>query len=310
MTPFQHISLIRITLLCIWTVILLLTPLPNLAYLPSEIAEGWGLSWWLFNSSTVKHILFNQFFLWSLKVIGVGLCLISMFSTNNKWSFPSAVIIVFIFDAILRSFNGFINHAQLASLYILVILAILPKVTYYPAHYFFKFPLRNGFEDSSLNDKAYWSDFVYIIRLVVIIPYTFIALNRFIGGRIDVFTGDALMVYITGTSLDYSNYGFSFFIEIMQRPFWSFALKLGFFLTTFFEAASIGVLLSSWFRRLWLIVLIAFHFVTLFAMNILFWENLVLIAVLFLIWSSDTSEQYTKQYGVLYRLKGIFVNNK
>ncbi len=122
---------------------------------------------------------------------------------------------------------------------------------------------------------------VWLASLMLIIPYTYIAMNRLLDGGPRLFVGDALLADIALTSHWYAAYGFTVFLGLITIPWLAASLKVGFFVTTLFELSSALTLLSRRFRMAWLTVIVSFHFITLFAMNIFFWENLVLTVVIF-----------------------------
>jgi hypothetical protein len=132
---------------------------------------------------------------------------------------------------------------------------------------------------------------VWLASLMLIIPYTFIAMNRLIEGGPTLFLGDALLDDIALRSHWYAAYGFTVFLGLITIPWLAASLKAGFFVTTLFELSSAVTLISRRFRIAWLAVVASFHLVTLFAMNIFFWENLVLSVVIFGwgIWEADLS---------------------
>ena len=122
---------------------------------------------------------------------------------------------------------------------------------------------------------------VWLASLMLVLPYTYIAMNRLLEGGPRLFLGDALLDVIALTSHWYAAYGFTTFLGIIAVPWLATSLKAGFLLTTLFELSSALTLVSRRFRMAWLAVIVSFHLVTLFAMNIFFWENLVLSAVVF-----------------------------
>jgi hypothetical protein len=110
-----------------------------------------------------------------------------------------------------------------------------------------------------------------------VVPYTYIGLHRILEGGLAIFAGDTILDYVRRSSMRYSNYGFTVFLEIITLPWAAAVLKAGFLTTTLFEVASVGVLLSTRFRLAWVGMMVGFHLMTLVAMNLFFWVNLVLI---------------------------------
>ena len=196
------------------------------------------------------------------------------------------LVFIVVLDQLTKSLNGFINHAQLASLLVLLVFAAFGGRRYLPRLGFGPdgdTPRETG---SALPPAGGATGFqylpiVWLAGVMIIIPYTFIAMNRFFQGGLELFQGDALLDYIALTSRRYSVYGSSVFLDLIEVPWLAAALKGGYLVTTLFELTSAGVLFSRMFRRVWLLVIVPFHAVTLFAMNIFFWENVLLILVLF-----------------------------
>lgn len=270
----QHATALRMVVLAIWLAIVTITPYGTYARLPLEMSAGYGIGRLLLVDPALKAVLFSYPVLMALKWSTMAVCLLAILFPNRwRWLTPVVLILVVVLDALTRSLNGYINHAQLVPLFILLVFAVFGGRRYLPVLGF------TAAADETGNRSG--APVVWLAGLMLIIPYTFIAMNRLIVGGVQVFHGDALLDYINQTSRRYSVYGSSVFLGLIRVSWLAGALKVGYFVTTLFELGSAGALLSRLFRRLWLAVIVAFHFVTLFAMNIFFWENLLLVLVIF-----------------------------
>jgi hypothetical protein len=259
------------------------------------MSEGYGLGRLLLGWPGIKAFLFSFPVLTALKWSAIAACALSILFPNRcRWLTPVAFGLVVVLDALTKSLNGYINHSQLVPLFMLLVFAVFGGRRYLPVL---------GFRDDSEAPESAptaqtgsgtvpmpgYRAVVWLSGLMLIIPYTFIAINRLIVGGVQVFRGDALLDYINLTSRRYSIYQSSLFLGLIRISWLAAGLKVGYFVTTLFELGSAGVLFSRLFRRLWLPVIIGFHFVTLFAMNIFFWENLLLMIAIFGwgIWTSE-----------------------
>jgi hypothetical protein len=122
---------------------------------------------------------------------------------------------------------------------------------------------------------------ISIAALILVVPYTFIGVNRLVVGGVQVLIDDTILGYIHQSSTRYSYFGFSAFSNLIWAPAVAVLFKIGFIVTTCFETCSAGILLSNRFRTAWVATMVVFHFTTLFTMNIFFWENLILILAVF-----------------------------
>jgi hypothetical protein len=293
----QHATAVRMVVLAIWLAILAVTPYGDYARLPDGMIEGYGLGRLLLGAHAVRAFLFSYPVLVGLKWGAMAGCVGAiLFPNRARWLTPVVLVLVLILDQLTKSLNGFINHGQLAPLFVLLVFGVFGGRRYLPTLGFS--PEGDAPRDPPPTTTAGGSmalapyvPVVWLAALMIIIPYTFIAINRVLQGGVELFQGDALLDYINLTSRRYSVYGSSVFLQLIQLPWLAAGLKGGYLVTTLFEMASAGVLFSRMFRRIWLLVILPFHFITLFAMNIFFWENMVLILVLFGwgIWTRDVS---------------------
>ena len=270
----QHVTAVRLVVLAIWLAIVAITPYGDYARLPPEMSAGYGLGRLLLAGPALKAFFFSTPVLMALKVSAMAACALAIvFPNRGRWLTPVVLVLVVVLDSLTKSLNGYINHAQLVPLCILLVFAVFGGRRNLPT---LGFSAKANGAPAGASAAVVW-----LAALMIIVPYTFIAMNRLIVGGLEVFHGDALLDYINQTSRRYSVYGSSVFLGLIRVSWLAGALKAGYFVTTLFELASAGTLCSRVFRRVWLVVIVSFHFVTLFAMNIFFWENLLLVLVIF-----------------------------
>ena len=296
----QHVTAVRMVVLGIWLVIVAITPYGYYARFPEGMVAGYGLGRLLLGGHTLRAFFFSYPVLMVLKWGAmVGCALAILFPNRCRWLTPVVLVFIVVLDQLTRSLNGFINHGQLAPLLVLLVFAVFGGRRYLPSLGFRPDGDAPREKGSTPPPPGGTTEFQYVpvvwlAGLMLIVPYTFIAINRFFQGGSELFQGDALLDYINLTSRRYSVYGSSIFLGLIKVPWLATALKGGYLVTTLFELSSAGVLFSRMFRRIWLLVIIPFHFVTLFAMNIFFWENVLLILVMFGwgIWIRDGSPKH------------------
>jgi hypothetical protein len=232
---------------------------------------GRGLGRLLLGPPELKAFFLSYQVLVTLKWTAALGCAIAILKpTSWRWVTPATCGIIVVLDLLTKSTNGYANHAQLVPLFVLLVFGFFGGRRYLPSRS---------------------AQVVWLASLMLIIPYTYIAMNRLIEGGPRLFLGDALLDYIALTSHWYAAYGFTVFLGLITIPWLAASLKVGFFVTTLFELSSALTLVSRRFRMAWLTVIVSFHFITLFAMNIFFWENLVLGVVIFGwgIWRTEPS---------------------
>jgi hypothetical protein len=275
---------VRATVLAIWLAIVTITPYGYYARFPEGMVAGWGLGRLLLAAPGLKSTLFSYPVLVALKSGAIVTCALALLFPNRcRWLTPVALAFILVLDQLTKSLNGFINHAQLAPLLVLLVFALFGGKRYLPSLGFRPEPETSPVERRGTPESGEGSYLavLWLASLCLIIPYTFIAINRFLQGGLELFRSNALLDYITLTSRRYSVYGSSFFLSVIQVSWLAAGLKAGYLVTTLFEMTSAGVLFSVIFRRIWLVIIVSFHFLTLFSMNIFFWENLLLILAMF-----------------------------
>ena len=293
----QHASAVRMAVLGIWLVIVANTPYGYYAQLPTDMIAGRGLGRLLLGDDALRSFFFSYPVLTTLKWGAILGCLLAILRPNRwRWLTPLVCVCILVLDLSTRSINGYANHAQFVPLFVLLVFALFGGRCYPPI-----IGLRAGTDTLRPPDpsgrhpggtiESGYAPVVWLASLMLIIPYTYIALNRLLEGGMELFLGDALLDSIELNNRLYAAYGFTVFLGWIQIPWLAPFLKVGFLVTTLFELGSAGVLFSQRFRLIWLAVIGSFHFITLVAMNIFFWENLVLSGVIFGwgIWNMDRS---------------------
>ena len=264
------LGIARIAVFGMWFLVVAFSPLSVLAELPLS----------LFNERGVIALIPPDVQAWLLDVTvlqvlkGALLAGCALLVLGVRPYTPLAITttaLLLLFDGLTKSFNGFVNHAQIGILYAAMILALFPAADAMSI-------MRR--RDSDARSASYAAAMA-TVPLVMCCAYAFIGTNRIIAGGVEIFTGDAIVRYMAATSLSYSYASFTLGLAATVYPALATLFKLGFAVTTCFEILSPLCLVSSRFRLAWLAVIVPFHAMTLLTMNIFFWENLVLILVFF-----------------------------
>jgi hypothetical protein len=184
------------------------------------------------------------------------------------------MITILVLDAVTRAFGGYVNHAQIAPLLLLLLVALYWSTPFWS-------PLERQQLKVDSEKSTQHRTFVTLCALALVLPYTYIGLNRLLEGGIEVLTGHAVAVYMWHDSVRYSTYGFEVMPSLLDVPWVLATVKVGFGTTTCLEVCSGFVLFSRTFRLAWVGGMVAFHLMTIVCMNIFFWENLLLIIAVF-----------------------------
>ncbi|MCC5876817.1 MAG: hypothetical protein JJU11_11410 [Candidatus Sumerlaeia bacterium] len=269
LTPVS-LGFLRICIYGLWFLIVLLCPMQQYAMLPLEMFSPWG---------AFRHIP-SVFYEWLLqpgslllyKSVLLGLLAACMLGVRP---FPAvaipAALMLLLFDGLMKGFNGFINHAQFGLLYATFLLVLFPCCAD-------RLSVIRSSRDRVRPYHEYAMGYLSVV-LLLCIAYALVGGRRLAAGGLEVFTGDAIVVYLSVQSVHYSPYPFDFGLLAGKNTFFMMFFQFGFLVTTIFEFLSPLVLVWKWFRVLWLLVIIPFHLMTLFTMNIFFWENMVLALV-------------------------------
>ena len=266
-----HASAIRLAVLSIWFCIVAVTPYPDYAMLPEGTLEGFGIGRLLLRWNSVGSLLIESAVLQLLQLATIILIGASILFRPVRWvAIPNCVAVV-ILDSLTKAIGGFANHAQTAALLVLIIVSCSGQHLFHSG--FSSFGQNDNENDERTSRAA--REMVWLCGLVLVIPYTFIGVNRLLEGGVRIFAGDAIIYYLGASSSSFQTY-----------PDWAFSIlaypelpQLGFVLTTVAEVSSPAILTSRRYRLVWLTFMMAFHISTALMMNIFFWENLVLLSV-------------------------------
>jgi hypothetical protein len=155
MNNLTQISIIRSLLLGIWIFILVQSPLHNLSYLPIEASDPWGIGKLIFFFNDVKEFVFQRPVLLIIQGLTITLCIFSLFLTRQKWLLIITVFFIWVIDAIVKSHNGFINHAQIAPLYMLTLFALFQNIQSIPLNKLISLTSREKGKYQDFNSTEY-----------------------------------------------------------------------------------------------------------------------------------------------------------
>jgi len=268
----EHAEAIRSAVLTIWLIIVVGTPYSRYPAFPVEALNLHGLGQELMASSTRAAFLWSVPTLIVLKTVTALSCLAALVLPRaSRVAIPLSFLGVLVLDQLTKALGGFSNHAQIAPLLVLGIVAVFSD-----AGYRRPLLLRGSKEHSLPSSNERHAAVVWLSSAALVIPYTYIGTNRLIAGGFDMFTGDALVGYLASASRGFSSY----VVPVDLYPF-RHLLNAGFGLMTLLEISSIGLLVFDRFRMVWLAAITCFHLTILALMNIAFWENVVLLWVIF-----------------------------
>jgi hypothetical protein len=251
-------------------VIIASTPYARYAQLPDELVSGVGLGAGVLRIAWLRDLLVTELGLTFIKWAAVASCLVAMVRPA-RGVMTCVFAAVLILDQVSKAVSGYPNHAQF------VPLASLGVVTLFAMPGRYRRVCRVPVDSLTVERRS--KEAIWLCGVVLIIPYTYIGINRLLTSGTGLFAGDAVMRYVAFGSQFYSAYPFGMPLSWLEVWWIAAMLKVGFAVTTMFEVASIAVFWSAWFRATWLVVMSGFHVMTLITMNILFWENLVLMWV-------------------------------
>ena len=258
----KHALAIRTMVILVWLIIVTTTPYQTFGHLPAEFFEPKGVGHILRWSHSVWLALTTTVGLTVLKWSAVACGLVALLSPRaSRVALPAFCTLVVCLDAIVKAAAGFPNHAQLAPLLILLVVSIAADPTD---------------PSGSAIATGPQSNVVWLSSCCLVIPYTFIGVNRLVVGGLSYFQGDALFTYLSGVSRGLSTYPFQFSpVHVMP------VLNVGFALMTLLEASALSLLLLPAVRKWWLVAMTLCQVMIVFLMNISFWENIVLLWTVF-----------------------------
>jgi hypothetical protein len=251
--------LVRSAVFGLWFVLVATIPLHHLAVLPD----------FLFDAPGILGLIPDPFWPWFTDPmvlttfrLGLAVLLLAVVAQRrpHRLLVVAAALGVLFFHGFILGFGGFLNHGRFGILYIAILFALAP--------------------DPESNPDAPAAT-LQLGAFLLSVPYALIGLHRFFVGGVEIFTGDALPIYMVLRTFEPGSFSFEISYALVTIPWVVVIMKIGFFVTTVAEALSPLAVFHRRFRHVWLAIIVPFHFVTLFTMNIFFWENLILIALLF-----------------------------
>jgi hypothetical protein len=264
------LGIARSIVYCLWMFILLARPVAEIdsihaswfapfgpiGLLPSAFLEG------LLQPSILVALRAATLILCGLLAVGAR--------PFRLFAIPAAVLI-FLEETVHKGFNGFLNHSTLALLYAAFLLPL--------------FRCSDGFSIFSkhrprLPDDTYAAS-MHATALCLALPYAMLGIRRLFHGGMEIFTGDAILIYLATKSLEPAATAFRYGTLPLGSPNIAVLMKIGFFIVTLAEILTPLILYSRNLRWIWLAVMVPFHISTLFTMNIFFWQNLVIALVFF-----------------------------
>ena len=270
-----HASEIRSVVLAIWAIVIAFTPYERYAYLSTAHFTAIGIGQLIIPNSVLQLLLDRDVLLtlkWS--TLASLLCLIlwpRRFRALTLFAVPAVVVL----DALTKSIGGYANHAQIIPLLLLLLVGLFARTP-------FLSPMeRRPITGRLLGARHDYPALIWLSRLIIAIPYTYVGLARLASGA-SMFTTGALDSHIRINAGLYSAYGFRIAESWLRVPELAASLRVGFAVTTIFEALSLLAIVSPRFRWLWTLAMTLFHFVALVTMNIFFWENTLLLWSVFI----------------------------
>lgn len=264
-----HASMIRLAVLTIWAVTTAMTPYAAYGEFPAGVFEGFGIGRLLLGSAWICEYFLTDIPLTVAKWLTVGACLFGLVLVRYQRVITVLAFVGVIWlDSVTKALGGFANHAQIAPLLTLGVIALLGRPPFLTIG-----ARRPG---ASMSGVGMHAAVVWLVAVVLVLPYAFIGWQRLLVGGVDMFTGDALLRYFAAASRGLTSYPHWLNVSTLQG--W---LNAGFFATTLLEASAPLLLVVPAYRRPWLMLMGIFHLSTIWLMNIFFWENLVLLTVVF-----------------------------
>ena len=190
-----RISVVRIATVAVWSVIVACTPYEVYSELPRSMARAFGIGKLFADSNATRAFLLNAEVLIALKYSALALGAITLtWPRRCTWVAWAHCLLVVILDATTKSIGAYANHGQEVALLALVTFAVFNRRPYLSwievirSH-------RVRVDTAPASDD--WPDgLLWILRVLVVLPYTFIGLNRLMRGGTDLFLGDALLYCI------------------------------------------------------------------------------------------------------------------
>lgn len=304
------LTVVRVVVFSVWLLLVVSTPLHNLAVLPQTMFEPGGVltllpdTFWDTFIAPIPLTLFRIILAATLALVIAGVRPLRPLAIL-------AAVGLLLFDGTLKAYGGYFNHSRFGLLYIATLLSLtIPspmrrrKVAEieqsraggwtpdagamesegWPQDQAVVEPQGSSGMPKASTTKRYAADPASILRLgalVLALAYMVIGIHRLLIGGLEIFLNDALATYTILRTFEPSWIAFEAgYAAIASVPLLT-VMKVGFFVTTLAEIVSPFAVFHRRLRLVWLAIIVPFHITTLFTMNIFFWENLILIALLY-----------------------------
>ena len=260
-------ALLRISVFSMWLYHIWRDPIQELASMPLVLFSPIGVmallpsSWW--------PLILSVPFLWTVKILLLVALPLLILGVRPFWRIAIPVCVALtLYQGLTRGF-GKINHGELAMLYAAYVLAISPCAD-----------AVSVMKRRARSANSRYTGVLFAAATVLCITYTFIGVRRFAVGGFEIFLDESILAYVAHRSAEPGPFHFNFGLLVLENPFMSKFLEVGFFVLTVFEALSMIALFNRWFRWCWVVVMLSFHVSTILFMQISFSANMVLIVML------------------------------
>ncbi|HWV58104.1 MAG TPA: DCC1-like thiol-disulfide oxidoreductase family protein [Longimicrobiales bacterium] len=263
----EALGVTRIVVFGAWLVWVLFVPIERLAAVPTILFQPTGPLQLL--PAPLLDAFMTSGVLLALRGIVAALLVAAVLGVRPFAPIGIAAMAgVLVFDSVMKSFQGHVNHAQLCILFAGFLIALSPAAD------------GLSIMGRRRRDLSAVYDFPILATATILtLTYTFVGARRLAAGGLTIYLNDALPTYLGLRSIDYDLTTFDFGLLALSYPSVAAAMKLGFAVVTLAEIVSPLCLISGRLRLAWIAVIVPFHIVTLLTMNIFFWENLLLIMV-------------------------------
>lgn len=266
----KTLGIARICVFGMWLVHVLFDRIPEMADMPVELMVPAGVlhvvpdaAWsWIWTPAA----------LWALTItLLTGLTLLVLGTRGFSAIAVVTTILLTLYQGMPRSF-GFVNHAQLALLYVAYILAV--------------FPCTDALAVSPPREHAQRSPVLYsapmlAVSLIFLLAYTLLAIRRLCVGGLDIFLDDTILYHVGLRAAAPGGFPIPLGLYLLERLELRLLLQIGYPVITAFELLSVFCLFSRYFRWAWISVILSFHVGTWLLMGI-FFPMFMLIIVVFL----------------------------
>jgi hypothetical protein len=286
-----HASCIRLTVLAVWLSIIATTPYHLYESLADVSTPAHGVRDLLVINGRIREILLSHHGLILVQLATLTSLIGAMCCQRMRHlATPAAFLGVLVLDSVTKMIGGFANHARVVPLLLLGVFALFASRPFLTVSDVFgkrvkchgTSPLHSGETTQSQFFGPTW-----VCGMIIVLPYTYIGIERLVSGGLQMFTGDVLLWYLSAASRSFESYP-AWLHPINISPL----LNIGFFITSVAEASSFVLLFAYRCRALWLGLMIVFQLFTLAYMNILFWENLLISWVVFSkVWWPEQSDR-------------------